>query len=588
MPTFLITTPDGKRVKVTAPEGATKEQALAKVKASYNARPAAPQAPEWNPAEGGSQPLRVGLPSTDVGFDVMVPEGVANFAAGAGKSVVDMGRGLRQIGADITDRFMPGNRGEALAQQADDTAALDAPLMSTKAGLAGNIAGNIGTIYATGGALQAVGRGGQIANVGRALISPTSYTGAAVVGGGLGAIQPVGKDGSRAANIGVGAGLGIIGQAVSNTVGRIVNPVKKSLTPAKARAVDTLEQAGVPLDAAQRTGSPVLQRIKSVLRDNPVTLPAQTAQYEAQSAAFNRAALRSIGVNADNADEVVMGAAKARIGSEFDQAVDGVQVRFSGAFRNQLGALGARSRRLLPGDSNQITATISDVLEHAKANGGAIDGRYYKAIRSDLSVLEKSRDVGVVARELREALDNAFEQAAGPGRATLITQARRSYRNLKILEDAIDTEGLGNISPSKLANAFGKKANRNVSIYGQGDKSILALAKLAKAGKQLLPDKLPQSGTVPRALAQAALPAAVGAIYGGVKEGDLSGAATYGLGAAALPYVIQRGLNSPASSNYLSSGLRAGQTRNALMMLQNSAIPKLLPIAATSAIVAPK
>lgn len=586
MPTFVITTPDGKRVKVTAPEGATKEQALAKVKASYKAQPAAQSAPEWNPTQGGSQPLRVGIPGTDIGTDVMVPEGVANFAAGAGKSVVDIGRGLRQIGAGIADRFAGGDRSAALAQQADESAAMDSPLMSSKAGVAGNIAGTIGTIYATGGALQAVGRGSQVATVGRALSAPTTYTGAAAVGGGLGALQPVGTGGSRAANAGVGALLGAAGQGVANAAGRIAQPIKRALTPAQSRAVTTLEQAGVPLDAAQKSGAPGLQRVKSALRDNPVTLPAQQAQYEAQATAFNRAALRSIGVNADRADEAVMGAAKKRIGSAFDQAVDGVQVKFSSGFRNQLGVLGARSKRLLPGDSNQITATISDVLEHAKANGGAIEGKFYKAIRSDLSALEKARDVGPVARELREALDNAFEQAAGPGRAKLITQARRDYRNLKILEDAIDTEGLGNISPAKLANAFGKKANRNVGIYGQGDKSVLELAKLAKAGKQLLPDKLPQSGTVPRALAQAALPAAAGAAYGGFKEGDMSGAVAYGIGGAALPYLLQRGLNAPGASNYMSSGLGAGQTRNALLMFQNSALPRLLPIAATPAVVA--
>jgi len=579
--------PDGTVIR-NVPDNITKSE-LQRRYAGYSAQATAQQPEQWNPAQGGAQSLTIRAPWADAGVDIPVPEGVANFAAGAGQVVTDAGRGLRQIGAEIGNRvgLVDDSTVAGLRAQTDENRRMDAPLMSTKAGMAGGVAGAIASIYATGGALQAAGGAGRVASVGRAISAPRTYGAAAGVGAGLGAIQPVGQRDSRATNAGIGALLGTAGQGVANAVGRVAQPIKRSLSPAQSRAVTTLEQAGVPLDAAQKSGAPSLLRVKSALRDNPVTLSAQQAQYEAQSSAFNRAALRSIGVNADRADEAVMGAAKKRIGAAFDQAVDGVQVRFSSGFRNQLGVLGARSKRLLPGDSNQITATIGDVLDHAKANGGAIDGRFYKAIRSDLSALERARDVGPVARELREALDNAFEQAAGSNRANLITQARREWRNLKILEDAIDTEGLGNISPSKLANAFGKKANRNVGVYGQGDRSVLELARLAKAGKQLLPDKLPQSGTVPRALAQAALPAAVGAAYGGFKEGDLSGAAAYGLGAAAIPYLIQRGLNAPGAANYLSSGLRPGQTRNALMLIQQSAVPRLLPIAATPAVVAP-
>lgn len=571
MPQYIITTPDGKKLKVNAPEGATKEQALAYVRSTYKPQ-AAPQEqtqPEYSPSD---------VPAME------------NFLAGAGKAVVDLGRGIRQVGAEAGNRvgLVSDETVAGLRSQQDETARLDAPLMGTKAGIAGNIAGNIGTIYAGGGALQApamLGRAQGLATLGRTIAAPNTYKAAGAVGAGVGALQPVGADGSRAANTGIGGALGVGGQALAVGLGRIADPIRRSLSGADRRAVDVLENAGVPLDAAQKSGSPVLNRVKSALRDNPVTLPAQTEQYSRQQTAFTRAALKTIGANADMADETTMGAAKANIAREFEDVLTTNSVRIASGFEARVGALANRSKRLVAGDTNQITRTIDDILDHAKQNGGKIDGRFYNTIRGDIAALESERGIAPVARELRETLDNAFQQAAKPGDAKRLQDARRLWRNMRVIENAIDNEGGGMISPAKLANQFGTKKNRAVGVYGQGDKSILELSRLAKAGKRLIPDKLPNSGTVPRALAQAALPAAVGAAYGGIKEGDLSGAVTYGLGAAALPYAIQRGMNAPRAANYLSSGLRSGQARNALLGLERAATLRLLPIAATPAVV---
>lgn len=570
MATFVIKRPDGQTVRITAAPGTTKQQALSRYKAAYESGQRA-KSETYDPASGMS--------------------GAGKFMAGAGKAVVDIGRGLRQIGAEagnlagvVSDETVAG-----LRREQDATAARDAPLMATGAGLAGNIAGNIGTIYATGGALQApsmLGRAQGVASVGRALSAPATYAQAGAVGAGLGALQPVGENGSRATNTSVGAGLGILGQSLASLAGRIAKPVKGNLNAADQRAVSTLEQAGVPLDAAQKSGSPVLTRVKSALKDNPVTLTAQTQQFEAQNKAFTGAVLRSIGATSGQADEATMGAAKSRISQMFNDVLERNSIQQTPTLIQRMEQVAARSRRMLPGDNNQITRTIDDLAQHAKANGGKIDGRFYNNLRGDIAALESEKGVAPIARELREALDDAFQRGAQQGDAQTLQEARRLWRNMRIIENAIDNEGAGLISPAKLANQFGKQKNRAVGVYGQGDKSILELAKLAKAGKRLIPDKLPNSGTVPRALAQAALPAAAGAVYGGMKEGDLSGAVTYGLGAAAIPYALQRGINNPATANYLASGLGPGQAQNALRAIQGAGVTRLLPIATTPAIVA--
>lgn len=75
--------------------------------------------------------------------------GFQKFAAGAGKSVLDNYHGAQQIGAKIAS-FLPfvGDDAQAeydqlKARQANTNVA-DAPLMHSGAGLAGNIAGQVG------------------------------------------------------------------------------------------------------------------------------------------------------------------------------------------------------------------------------------------------------------------------------------------------------------------------------------------------------------------------------------------------------------------------------------------------------------
>jgi hypothetical protein len=417
---------------------------------------------------------------------------------------------------------------------------------------------------------------GQVGYTGAALVPAiaTSFipgvntmTGAAAVGGAMGASQPVGQGDSRLLNTALGAGTGAAGQGVFNAVGRVAQPVKQALTPAMRRSVNTLDAASVPMDAAQRTNSAVLQRVRSHLADNPITVGGQQAFANTQKSAFNKAVLAHIGESADVADEKVMGAAYSRIGREMDGALERTSIRFSNSAKTQAAAIEASARRRL-GDgghmgSNPIKSTLDDIRRMTSENGGVLSGKDYQKIRQDLSAMERDPQLTQFAHPLRESIDNAFQQAASPADAKILQETRRQWRNMRIIENAVDSEG--NISPAKLANQFGKKANRNVGVYGKGDRSILELARLAKAGKNVVPDKLPNSGTAARSLMQVAAPAAIGGLYGGYKEGDLSGVAAYAAGGAAVPWLAQKAIQNPTFANYLVNGVQNPLVRNTLM-----------------------
>lgn len=555
--------PDG-RILRNVPEGTTKAQIEAKLGGMSAAAPqpaAVAQAPAPTAPQLSGQDATSYMARRAIGGNILGLKQMGNLLRG---SIGDAGFNPTG-GASYTDELpidKPTLRADVSSADArmraeqDARVAQDAPLMNTTEGKFGNFIGSV----VSGLPTLALGPGVPAAMAGGAL---------------LGAMQPVGTKDSRGANTAIGGAAGAAGGLIAKGIGRLIQPSQKVLPAVDKRAVETLAKHGVPLDAAQRTGSSALSSIKSGLRDNLVTRGAAMESAQKQQASFTRAVLRHIGSNADTADEAVMGEAYKRIGGEFNDILPRVSMRPSKGFDTALSQAEARAARVTT--DSRVARIVADIRQHAAGNGGAIDGAFYNNIRSDLAALESEKGVAPIARGMRELMDNAFTQAAGKEDAGRLVLARRMWRNMRIIEGAIDTEGGGMISPAKLANAFGTKRNRSVGVYGMGDQSIASLARLAKAGKRLIPDKLPNSGTTARAVMQTAVPAAVGAAYGGITEGDWKGAAMYGLGGVAAPYMLQRAITSPAVGNYLRPAAQGAIRSNALRTLNQ------LPIAALSA-----
>ena len=129
---------------------------------------------------------------------------------------------------------------------------------------------------------------------------------------------------------------------------------------------------------------------------------------------------------------------------------------------------------------------------------------------------------------------------------------------MKKIEDVVLKNPEGNISPSLLLNSLATKGKRYT--FFQDDPQ---LAKLAAAGKIVLPEKTPNSGTAARLIAQA-IPAAVGGAAYGVYEGDLTGAAKGATAGILAPKLAQKAINNPAVARYLEQGIGQTQIRNML------------------------
>ena len=398
--------------------------------------------------------------------------------AGTGKGMVDLGRGAYQLGASIGHAagLVSDEKMAQIQQSVDESKALDAPLMSTTAGKIGDVIGQTAPAI---------------------LLPEAGILGSAAEGAGLGAIQPVGTGQSRLQN----AGMGALGGAGGAAAGKVISGALGGFGGAGARqaSVDLLDKEGVPVSAAQATGSKLA---KTVERASGITSGAPADFAAEQGAAFNRAVLRRIGVTDPSvaaATPDVLGPAKDAITNTMDAVASRTQPRVDDIFLNGLSDVEQNAARQLPAsDIGPITQNINDVLQNASENNGTLNGAFVQKLNANLGALSRNPSTAPIASDLQDVVNDAVHRYATPGDAELLSAARQQFRALKQIEPAVDP-ATGNISVPKLMTSLNSKGfgGRNQTLYGKGDQSLI---DLAKAAKTVIPDNLGNSGTAERAL----------------------------------------------------------------------------------------
>jgi hypothetical protein len=192
------------------------------------------------------------------------------FAAGAGKAITDAYQGAKQLGTEVLREGLGDRTGltQSIAQEpltavidqqrADvaETRKLDAPLMATGGGMAGNITGNVGLLVAPGAALKGAAlvpqlvRAAPALEAGASALLPTTVRGSALSGGGFAATQPAVTEQERAGNIGIGVTGGAVGAAVPRLASAATGAVRR-LSPAFTAGQQERAAAGVIENFAQ-------------------------------------------------------------------------------------------------------------------------------------------------------------------------------------------------------------------------------------------------------------------------------------------------------------------------------------------------
>lgn len=536
MPVARFEMPDGRIARFEVPDGTTPEQAQ----------------------EMFSQYVRAGQgdmsPSGQARQQYDPTEGMTTFektAAGAGKAIVDLGRGARKILSNVPvlnqmDTFNP----EMVQRDIDESRVMDAPLMNTTAGQVGNVAGLVGAGMLVPGAATAAG--------------------ATALGAGIGALQPTAQDESIIENAAIGAVAGRAGKWIGDKVGAWLGNrlAQKTTQVAEQKAANQVKEAtlragqdeGLVVTPSQ-AGAGRVSRFAEGLSGKAKT--EQLAVIRNQEK-FDGLARRALGLPNDapltseamqalrnqaykSGYEPVKSVGIVSTDGKFNSALDGIVRKYSGATRS------------FPGSAKN---EVSDVVEAFRVKyfdaGDALDAM--KILREDAAQAFRSGNnaLGIAQRKIAAALEDKIERqlmAQGKdGQALLksFRDARTLMAKSHAVEEAI-VEGAGTVDPQKFARMLqrGDKLTGELKTMAEFANTFKKVSRVPESGYSV-PLTVTDAGFAGLALGVSPYAAALPAARVGARYGILSG-----------PY--QSAFVQPTYSSNSLASLMSGSVNNRLV-----------------------
>lgn len=343
-------------------------------------------------------------------------------------------------------------------------------------------------------------RGGRGAALGRGLAADATYSG--VYG------ANTGQDPFESALLG-GAGS-LIGRGVGKATGAAIGGVSRLPAPAM------LNRAGVPTTVGQNLGG-IAKRVEDRAMSMPVIGDMIAKRRMESFNAFNRAAQNEagapIGAQFDQAgnwtDEL-----PDQFGQAYDNATAGAQVPLDAQFAQDMMAARAAGDALPPDMATKFNAAVNNRVAPAAMTGQLTGDTYQQAMRglkgykAELSKPGFEADYRDALGGVQDALRGQMVRGGDDSVVSGLAKADEAYRMGKVVQDAqrraINGSGSGKggiFTPAQLNTA----AMGNLKKFG-GNRPFAALAD---AGQEVLPSKIPETGTAGR-LWQLLLPTALG------------------------------------------------------------------------------
>lgn len=499
MPTYLITSPDGRKFRVTAPAGASKEDVL---RYAQQNQPEPIVAPAVEPPEAED------------------PGALMAGVIGAGRMLDRTYKGVKQAALSV----LPGQEAELARMKETEDA-------NTRiyAGLQGKrpIATAVGEIAPLIAALPVAG----------------TMTGAAALGALPGALE-YGTGEERMIRGGLGAVGGAVGAGVGKLVGRAIQPIRAPVSETQTAAQEAAKRLGVDLRPGEVTGSRPLRWLETTLNDLPFSAGMGQAAEKARREAINAAGARALGQGAaPEITESVLAAARKETGAVFDNLLAGRRIELGPAFRADVGKIvDSKVMKSLRDDSveavlepfkNMPPGKITVSGEWFQQNKTALDA----AIRSAYNTPGQSGRAAAL-QEFENALVKAATDGMTATEREAFKAAQRQWATLRLLETGKVVEG-GNIMPGRLDSALIQRYKAG-GAYKEG-KITGEIADIGRLGQVYKP--LPQSGTAPRG------------IYSGLAGGAAFLDPMITGSAFAVPPLAQKFLQSNAGRKYLTKGM---------------------------------
>lgn len=347
--------------------------------------------------------------------------------------------------------------------------------------------------------------------------------------------------------------------------------IASTLAPNPDPGVSALAQRARALNVPIRPGQAASSRAVKVVDDQLAALPSSLTGNSttnpnkitpaAQHEAFTRAVSKTFGEDAPALTQDVMAQADSRMGKVFDEVLSRNIITPSQTLTDKLKTIRDAAVDQLDDDAAPILKLIDSKINGRMIANGEISGRQYQTMRARGGAIDRltgSQDTAVAhyARQVREALDDAFQaQAIGDDGARL-SDVRAQFRNMRVVEPLAAKAPTGQISPALLLGEV-RREFPNFATDGAGD-----LGDLARIGQQFLKSP-PNSETATRSLLMRAL--------------ENPGAAIAKTAAAPMIATVGRGINSAINSQTAASRLFANPAQNTVVPGGGANVPALDP-----------
>jgi hypothetical protein len=485
MPVARFKMPDGRIARFEVPEGTTAENAQQLIEQHLSSQVQVPKQEEAQAQYEGRNISDMSAPS--------------KFLTGVGNTVMDLGRGAKQIYGDPQANEFGGQ------QDIERSRKLRSELNKSGAGQAGDIFGSVAPILFTGG---------------------SSFPTLAAQGATMGALQPTSGNENRLMNMLASTGGSLAGGAIVKGLGKLAG----GFTPSKDAA--SLMAQGIQPTLGQGIEQGVIGKgIRKMEESSTSAIPfvgglAQSARDRATKEwtqrAIKEAEIPGLGVTAQGE---VGHEAMANLKKGFEQAYTKVLENKTISIKPQLGqdivnAIDDPALFLNPAERGTVIKGVQGLLDKISPDNS---GKYLASdifkieskLKDQVRALPKGDPKAQVLNQVRSIISDYRESNLPAQTGKVIQELNSKYANFVRLKRAAGGVGAehGEFTPAQLYNS--------AAMLGKGSKETgnALMQKLAGEGKAILGSKTGDSGTASRAMMNRLL---VGSIAGGA-----GGAAAY-------------------------------------------------------------
>lgn len=556
--------------------------------ASFNNKVPASKQKSW--LASGNVDLSKYTPPFLNNFEQGLIRGVTDVLATGGKGVAYLDKLLLPGGDERSKKYneaIEAAKKEYEKQYGESTAAsvgriggqtlATAPVIGVTlptTGIAAGV-GALPTVSATGARIAA-----PLAN----RLAASSITGA-LGGAEFGGLTQAATDESLPESVGKGAITGAIGgplltgaASAAKGLGRfVVGKISPETTALAKRA----EELGIRLTPSQISDNQLIKKVEQQTGFLPFSGAGKLRSE--QQFGINKAVSNTFGEDTNNLSSKLINKSLKKIGNEINTAAKNTIIDQSStnALKNDLVNIYKEASKLSDDHGMKVLFNVMKEIGAKVDANGNMSGEAYNALTKYNEILGKAQrmkqsTISEYANKIRNALDDALERSATAENREAIISARRKYKAAKTVEDLIESDPEGNISPLKLLHAI-KKAPGGKAGSG-------TLGEIADIGQKFFRQP-PDSGTPLGQFVLQNLPTSTAGLAA-IGMGHVLGGAVAGgkiAGSLAANRLLRAGITSRSAAKALVN-MGEGSTSGKLDELTTKATPYLAPQTGKSAI----